>query len=376
MFDSKSPFMKIVGYILIGFFALIIIISFGMPDFMSRLGKNTMHVATVNGEHIDTYDFLRYRDSRFRHLRDRDMSDFILNNYISEVLVRQDAAKNGIKISDDKLVRTVQGFKDFREPGTGKFDYDRFLIVLHQNQMSEDDFKKTLRKDLLREQYFWLLGQGITVDDSELQDKNLMTGSKIKVRYSSIPNFELKKRNTAAIAVTDQEIEAAMKNQKEVKDPRTDRERVKTMLEDQKLAEWKKGLQEKINRMSAEGKTFTEAQALLGGTVAETAVFAVGDPVKSDGKDGKPLPELSDSPIFRSTCLSLNSGQTSQLITTGSAVYIFTPVMKDFKNEQLKPEKTAEMKQSIEYQRISLLSQNMLKKLTEDARIVKNLKTD
>ena len=376
MFDSKSPFMKIVGYILIGFFALIIIISFGMPDFMSRLGKNSMYIATVNGEHIDTYDFLRYRDTRYRHLRDRDMSDFILNNYIGEVLVRQDAAGNGIKISDDKLVRTVQGFKDFREPGTGKFDYDRFLVVLHQNQMNEADFKKTLSKDLLREQYFWLLGLGITVDDRELQDKNLMTGSKIKVRYASIPNFELKKRNAAAIAVTDQEIDAAMKNQKEVKDPRTDRERVKTMLEDQKLAELKKNLQEKINRLSAEGKSFAEAQALLGGTVAETAVFAVGEQVKSDGKDGKPLPELSDSPVFRETCLGLNAGQTSQLITSSSALYIFSPVIKEFKNEPLKAEKIADLRRNTEYQRVSLLSQNMLKKLNEEAKIVKNLKTN
>ena len=170
MFDSNSPAMKVVGYILIGFFALIIIISFGMPDFISRIGKDPTTIARVNGEPVHTLDFLRYRDTRFRHLRDRDMSEFILNNYISEVLIRQDANKNGIKISDDKVIRTIQGFQDFREPGTGKFDYDRFLMVLHQNQMNEDDFRKTLRKDLLRDQYFWLIGLGITVDSRKYRN--------------------------------------------------------------------------------------------------------------------------------------------------------------------------------------------------------------
>lgn len=376
MFDSNSPAMKVVGYILIGFFALIIIISFGMPDFISRIGKDPTTIARVNGEPVHTLDFLRYRDTRFRHLRDRDMSEFILNNYISEVLIRQDANKNGIKISDDKVIRTIQGFQDFREPGTGKFDYDRFLMVLHQNQMNEDDFRKTLKKDLLRDQYFWLLGLGIAVDDREIQEHQMISGSKVSVRYASIPVFELKKRNSALIAVTDQEIDQAMKNQKEVKDPRTDRERVRTMLEDQKFAELKKNIQEKINKMSAEGKSFAEAQALLGATAAESAPFVIGEPVKENSKEGKPLTELSESPVFRSTCLSLNTGQTSPLILSASSLWIFTPIIKQFKTEPVKPEGSAELKRNIEYQRLSLLSQNMMRKLSEEAKIIKNLKTD
>ena len=52
MFDSKSPVMKAVGYTIIRFFALIIIISFGMPDFMSRIGMDNSIIALVNGQKV------------------------------------------------------------------------------------------------------------------------------------------------------------------------------------------------------------------------------------------------------------------------------------------------------------------------------------
>jgi len=69
MFDSKSPVVKIVSYTITGFFVLIIVISFGMPDFISRMGLDQSSVAVVNGEKVDRYDFLRYRDSRFGDMR-------------------------------------------------------------------------------------------------------------------------------------------------------------------------------------------------------------------------------------------------------------------------------------------------------------------
>ena len=63
MFDAKHPVIKVAGYIIVGFFVLIIIISFGMPDFLSRMGLDQNTVAKVNGEVIGYMDFIRYRDT-------------------------------------------------------------------------------------------------------------------------------------------------------------------------------------------------------------------------------------------------------------------------------------------------------------------------
>ena len=105
MFDSKSPVVKIVGYIIIGFFGLIIIISFGMPDFISRMGLDESIVASVNGEKVHRLDYLRYRDNRFRHLKNqKDADDMILNYYIGDVLILQKAKELGFDVSDDKRV--------------------------------------------------------------------------------------------------------------------------------------------------------------------------------------------------------------------------------------------------------------------------------
>ena len=73
MFDSRSPVVKIGGYIIIGFFTVIIVISFGVPEFMSRLGMDQSIVAVINGEKVHILEYLRYRDNITRRYKKLDL---------------------------------------------------------------------------------------------------------------------------------------------------------------------------------------------------------------------------------------------------------------------------------------------------------------
>jgi len=123
MFDSRSPIIKIGGYIIVGFFVLIIIISFGMPDFMSRLGIDKSTVAIVNGEKIQYLDFLRYRDmvaGRVKDSQSKEFQQYLLDSLIRYRLQLQKGRAIGIKVSEERVKRAVKEIPIFRDK-SGRF---------------------------------------------------------------------------------------------------------------------------------------------------------------------------------------------------------------------------------------------------------------
>ena len=130
MFDSKSPVVKIAGYILIGFFTIIIIISFGVPDFMSRLGMDESTVAIINGEKIHILEYLRYRDNISRRYKKADSKKFqkqILDSLIRYRLQLQKADDVGIEVSEESVKRFIRSLPMFKDKaGDFKYEYLKY----------------------------------------------------------------------------------------------------------------------------------------------------------------------------------------------------------------------------------------------------------
>ena len=131
MFDAKHPVIKVAGYIIVGFFVLIIIISFGMPDFLSRMGMNPNTVAKVNGEVIGYMDFIRYRDTHmFGKTDDQKQQRMIIERMIQEKLLVQLAKKEGIVVTKGEIKSVIRNrFSD----NAGSFNetfLKNFLAVL------------------------------------------------------------------------------------------------------------------------------------------------------------------------------------------------------------------------------------------------------
>ena len=54
MFDSRSKIIKIGGYLIIGVFILIMVIAFGMPDFLSSMSNDENKIRILAVHNIGT----------------------------------------------------------------------------------------------------------------------------------------------------------------------------------------------------------------------------------------------------------------------------------------------------------------------------------
>ena len=386
MFSSKSPIVKVVGYLIIGFFSLIIIISFGMPDFMSRLGQNPNIIANVNGEEIHRLDFLRYRDSRFRDMQSKGMEKYILNRFISEVLLTQHAKDLNFEVSDQKIAKYVKEMSFLQNPETKEYDPERLERVLKGNRMNLNDFYKLIKKDLINKDFYQSLSFGIAIPKDDLEHQSLCENSEIKIKYASVSETSLKKFFKKKLAVSDQEIEEEMnkkkiqekenKNEKSSKDLENEKKRITENLKSKKLKDIKKDLIEKVNKLADQKWSFNKAVSILKAKVSFSKTAKIGEPLKENKKDGKTLSQIYNSKIFREKFLSLEKGKTSPVIESGNTLYIFTPLLKKIKKKELSAEEQETIAKKLEQERVNNLAQNLTTALNEKAKIVTFLKED
>src|SRR5699024_12109045 len=90
-----------------------------------------------------------------------EMKKATLDSIIDRELLMQQASKEDIEISDDRLEEELSKIK---ESGTEDID-----TLLEQYDMTEDDFKEQLRFDLTLDQYKDTLGD-LVVTEEELED--------------------------------------------------------------------------------------------------------------------------------------------------------------------------------------------------------------
>jgi hypothetical protein len=378
MFSTKSPIVKIGGYIILFLFVAIIAISFGMPDFMSRMGLDTSVVAIVNDEKVHRLDFLRFRDSRFRDMRSEEMDDLILNYYIGEVLLLQKSDKMGFDVSDDRVADAIREIPGLVDPATGTIDEDQFRNFLQRNHLSTGELRKLFRGNLLKEDFLTAVRTGIPVSKDDIDSEIAIESFRCSFKYSYLSFAELKKANETALAVTDAEIDAEMaKDKTEVKDPKSDRERVKKKLEAQKLNDIKRGISEKINAIAKQGGSFNEAAIAMKGKASLSAEFKPGEEVK-DMNDGKSLTAITASDIFLTEFFHLNNDKVSRIIETPAGFYIFSPVKKQGAAAKIASKETEAERNNIanrlKDEAANGITTNMLTTLQEKSKIVKNLK--
>jgi hypothetical protein len=376
MFDSKSPVVKIVSYAVTGFFVFIIVLSFGMPDFISRMGLDQSAVAVVNGEKVDRFDFLRYRDSRFGDMRgDSKMDAMILTYYINDVLFLQEARKNGFYVTDKGVKDYIKNIPGLRDPATGAINEERLNFFLERINMSFLTLQKTVRKELLRDRFMQFIRMGVAVTPAEVAREYAASIASIQIKYSHLSPVDLANTYRNETTVTDAEVTAEMeKNKKEVKDPKTDRERVKKKLETAKLNRLKKEIVEKVDAIAMKNGSFDEAQAVLRGTVSLSKIFKPGDRVTDDR--GQAIASINNSKLFLEGFMELGENRASRIISADSGLYLFTPVMKNFKKDTPTEKDYKTIAGNLEQESIRMIQGNMMQKMYESAKIIKNLKTD
>ncbi|HNU91302.1 MAG TPA: SurA N-terminal domain-containing protein [Spirochaetota bacterium] len=379
MFDSRSPVIKIAGYAIVGFFVLIIIISFGMPDFMSRLGMDKSTVAIINGEKIHHLDFLRYRNSVSQRVPDatsKEMQNYILDSMIRYRLQLQKARDIGIRVSDERVKRVIREMPMFRDD-SGRFNRNHLNLFLDHHHLSLNDYYVMVREDLVNEELIRLIQSGAGVTREEILVNGAVENSRIQIRYCYAANSDLRKRWAGDIRVTDAEVDAELAaNRSEVKDPKTDRQRIKSKLEDRKFEAKKKEIIGAIDRLSLDGGPFEQAVARLGGMVRTSAVFKAGEPVRETGAKGVVIYSLSDSPLFVGDCLSLRSGASSRVVSSFDGLYVFTPLVKDVPMREPAGAQYEATEMRLRNEKTNAVYINMMTAFLEKSKVSKNLNFD
>lgn len=328
MLETKSPIAKIGGYILLGFFTLIIVISFGMPDFLSRMNVGQNTAAVINGEKVSRMQYVQYSDRMLGQRRNNvseDIQKQLLDRLIYERLQLQLSKKLGVQISDHRVKEEIRIM--FRDQ-TGKFNDAMFKNYLERSMTNINSFYETMREYLVRQEMDMLLQSGVSATPDEIQYEQAFKKSEMQIRYCFISNEELAKRLGAKVEVTDAEVTAELnKNKNEVKDPKTDRARIQASLKSKKFEVEKAALATAVDSASSQNKPFDVAAALLGGQVKTSAVFNVGEPVREEGQNGRMLP-LNEYDMFRADFFNLPMGIASRAIKAPEGLYVFTPVKR------------------------------------------------
>ncbi|WP_166265678.1 SurA N-terminal domain-containing protein [Marinobacter caseinilyticus] len=116
-------------------------------------------VATVNGEDITERDFLRVvQMERQRHLSQMETPDpalldddqiraGVLESLILEQTLTQDAAAQGLELSDEDIDRLITQMPQFQVDG--QFNSDRFVAVVRNMGMGVGEFRRAMRSQFV-----------------------------------------------------------------------------------------------------------------------------------------------------------------------------------------------------------------------------------
>lgn len=378
MRKSGNPFVKFTGYLLIGFFLLIIILSFGMPDIgLNCGGMDPGTIAVVNGKKIHTLEYLRYRDTKFGQFKNQKMDSFILDNFVLEVLLLQQAQKTGLKVTENQISRFITNSPDFKNPQTGLYDPRIFQMVLSSNRMSFDEFNKLLTKDMTISEFRFLVSTGAAVPSEDIKAKNIVENSRMRIKYAHLTPDQIKTSYSKDIMVTDEEIDQEIKNKNvTITDPETDRVRIKTELMDKKLEAVKEKIASQINNSAQKGVPFTTASSILKGRIYTSEPFKIGEKIKPIAGENNAASSIENSKIFIENVMAMPLNSSSPVISSNTGLYIFTPVERSVQEKTPGPESKEKIENNLAYASINMITRNLVRNLSEKSKVIKNLKTD
>jgi hypothetical protein len=270
-------------------------------------------------------------------------------------------------------MRTIREMPMFRDK-SGAFSNQHLTYFLDHYHLSLNDYYVMVREELLNNDMVQMIRMGVGVAPGEAADMKAVADSKIQIKYCYVSNTELKKRLRSKIAVTETEIDDEMKkNRSEIKDPKTDRERIRNKIEDRKFESIRKEMIAEIDKLSFDGRSFDAAASLLGGKVALSNVFKAGEPAREASEKGNVLLTISDSSVFVSDCLALSAGQTSRVISSFDGMYVFTPVRKEVNRKEPDAAETGLLESRLLNDKANAVYMAMMMSFMEKSKISRNL---
>jgi len=173
-------------------FAIVVVFVFwGVGSMRSR---KATQVADINGEIItqtvyrqayyrllDNYRRIygeQYNDALLKMLRPNEMA---LDQLINKVLMTQEAERLGIDIGKEEVADSIRRIPAFQN--NGAFDYQRYNLILAQNNISPEQFENDRREEIILDKLRAVVLSGLTVTEEEARQWYDWSNAQINLAY-------------------------------------------------------------------------------------------------------------------------------------------------------------------------------------------------
>ena len=167
---TGSWFIKVI----LGLISLVFVF-WGAGSFQSN---RMITVATVNGAPISAEDYREAYNRLLEQYRQQfggNLDENILNmlnlerqaldGLVDQSLLRQEAKRLNIRVSDEELVESIRQIPAFQS--NGAFDRELYNRVLVMNRLTPETFETMQRDSLLVEKMRTFIADGVNVSDAE-----------------------------------------------------------------------------------------------------------------------------------------------------------------------------------------------------------------
>src|SRR5437899_9916519 len=170
-------------------------------------GQRMDVVARVGGQPISRRDVERATAAMQRRfegmppdlVRSLNLRERALDKLIEDVLIRQEAERLGLRVSEAELIEAITRMPEFQEDG--RFSRERVEAVLNF-QRDRGEFEDQLRRLILFQRLQSLVSDGVHVSDGEVAERYRLDHAQMNLSYVRAPAAADEKR----ISLTDDDL--------------------------------------------------------------------------------------------------------------------------------------------------------------------------
>ena len=188
---SKSIFVKIlVGIIILPF------VFWGMGDVFR--GGNQNVIATIDSKKVSTQEFVNYlnrlnlNENQIKNLPKTDLVEKVLSEYIGRKVMALEIESSGITVNDNSLrdiIRNDTLF--FKNNKFSRTEYEKFLL---KSNVTAPSFEKNIVEQESRRQFLSLLGGGITIPNTLVQNEFNKENQTKTIKYINLEKYHSNKK--------------------------------------------------------------------------------------------------------------------------------------------------------------------------------------
>ncbi|MDH4225321.1 MAG: peptidylprolyl isomerase, partial [Deltaproteobacteria bacterium] len=176
------------------------VISFGAisltyrKEVLATVGSEEILIPQFQKRYQAELDKLRARNPANAELvaRQSKLAQRLLNGMITRSLILKEAGQRGFQVTDLELEETLKTIPEFQV--ANRFDFNTYITLLRQNNLTPESYEAGLREDLLVRKYQQSMSQGVTVSTPEADQRFTMENEKVEVAYVYLDPEKFKTR--------------------------------------------------------------------------------------------------------------------------------------------------------------------------------------